>query len=115
MIDEHIRYKLNDHMTEKTAQEFLHCLTRTWFRYFGPMEYMVMDQEPAATSDLRGVTCDRFSIRRVFAGTDAHAVTGLAESHIRLTKLVALKPHEDCQREGLNVSKHDILFEAAMS
>ena len=76
---------------------------------------MVMDQEPAAASDLCGMTCDRFSIRRVFAGADAHTVTGLAESHIRLAKLVPLKLHEDCQRQGLEVSKQDIMFEAAMS
>ena len=115
MIDEHLRYKLTDHLESKAPEHLLKCMNRTWFRYFGPMEYLVFDQEGAITSDLVGLTCDRYNIKRLLAGKDAHTVTGLAEAHIRLTKQVALKLWNDCRAQGLQVSQEDVIFEAAMS
>eukprot|EP00959_Pyramimonas_sp_CCMP1952_P416762 8731429-Pyramimonas_sp.AAC.1 len=59
------------------------------------MECFVSDQEGSLTSDLAGAALGRYSIQRDFAGTGPnqgqHATTGLVESHIRMTKAIALK------------------------
>ena len=79
-------------------------LNHSWLRIFGPMSYLVHDQEGAVTSELVGLACDRYSITRAFAGTDAHTTTGLAEAHIRFTKLIALKLENDCKQNGINTT-----------
>ncbi|CAK0846103.1 unnamed protein product [Prorocentrum cordatum] len=119
LVDEHIRYKVIGVMKDKTAPEYLRCMGECWIRFFGPMETFVSDQEGALTSDLVGTTLDRYTIKREFAGTDTNkeekSTTGLVESHIRMTKSIALKNEVVAKREGLNISKETLMYEAAMS
>ncbi|CAK0791575.1 unnamed protein product, partial [Prorocentrum cordatum] len=97
LVDEHIRYKVIGVMKDKTAPEYLRALT----------------------SDLVGTTLDRYTIKREFAGTDPNkeekSTTGLVESHIRMTKSIALKNEVVAKREGLNISKETLVYEAAMA
>ncbi|CAK0817055.1 unnamed protein product, partial [Prorocentrum cordatum] len=119
LVDEHIRYKVIGVMKDKTAPEYLRCMGECWIRFFGPMETFVSDQEGALTSDLVGTTLDRYTIKREFAGTDPNkeekSTTGLVESHIRMTKSIALKNEVVAKREGLNISKETLVYEAAMA
>ena len=109
-IDEHIRYKVTDEMHNKTPEEFHRCLIESWCRFFGPMQFLVSDQEGAITSEMMGSACDRYSIRRILGGsTEKHTTTGLVESHIRLLKATALKLKADCDREGLSLTNSMIM------
>ena len=65
-------------------------------------------------ADLAGRFCDPLSVRRIFAGTDDHTVTGLAERHIMLTRISALKLYEEAKRAGLEVTRQHIMYEATM-
>ena len=58
--------------------------------------------------------CDKFNIRRSFAGTDDHTMTGLVERWISLVRLCSLKLKKSCQAQGLQVTNADIIHEAAM-
>ena len=98
-MDEHIRFKAVEYLDNKQSGTILTAMLRCWVRFFGPMQYLVFDQEGAITADAFGLACDRWSIRRIFAGTDAHTVTGLAESHIRLAKTIAMKLDADSQKK----------------
>lgn len=119
LVDEHIRYKLTGLMINKTSPEYLRCLTSTWIRFFGPMETFISDQEGALTSDLVGTTLDRFTIKRELAGTDpnsgSHTTTGLAESHIRMTKAIALKNKVDAKKDNLQIDDEVLIYEATMA
>ena len=103
-------------MRNKTPEEFHRCLIENWCRFFGPMQFLVSDQEGAITSEMIGSACDRYSIVRLLGGsTDKHTVTGLVESHMRLIKASALKLKADCEREGLSLTNEMILQEAGMA
>ncbi len=77
------------------------------------MHTLLTDQEGALVSTLIGKTCDRFSIKREFVGTQAHNY--LAESHIRIVKLTALKLWKDVERLKLPISQDECVSEAAMA
>eukprot|EP00959_Pyramimonas_sp_CCMP1952_P089886 1881278-Pyramimonas_sp.AAC.1 len=46
-------------------------------KYFGPPIRLILDQEGGMVSELASRMCDKFHIRRSFAGTDDHTMTGL--------------------------------------
>ena len=115
LIDECIRWKLADVMPDKTAESWTRVCFNGWIKYFGPFQTLIHDQQGTITSELVGRFCDRFCIRRDFAGHDDSTHAGLAERHIMLTRLMALKTWEDVQRTGLEVNKEQIISEAAMS
>ena len=79
IIDELSRYKVTDMLKDKTPKELLTCLMRSWIRYFGPMQIMVLDQEGGMVSELASRMCDKMNIKRRFAGTDDHTMTGLVD------------------------------------
>ena len=62
---------------------------------------------------------DRYTIKREFAGTDPNkeqkTTTGLVESHIRMTKSIALKNEVMAKKEGLDISKETLVYEATMA
>ena len=114
IIDEHLRYKVTAQIADRKQETIMRWLLHHWIRYFGPMETLVFDQEGSVTSEAFSRFCDRFSVSRVFSGTDDHTRTGLVERHIFLTRLCALKIFTQCQQEGLAVSKDEIAQEAGM-
>eukprot|EP00959_Pyramimonas_sp_CCMP1952_P460322 9479667-Pyramimonas_sp.AAC.1 len=65
-------------------------------------------------SELASRMCDKFYIRRQYAGTDDHTMTGLVERWMSLVRLCSLKLKESCQSQGLQVTNADIVQEAAM-
>ena len=114
MVDEAIRYKIVEYLIDHTPNTLLSAIMKGWVRYFGPMNIAVMDQEGALVSEISGRFADRLNVTREFAGTDDHTGTGLAERHIMLTRLAGLKLWESCVTDGLEVTKQDCMFEAAM-
>ena len=114
LIDECFKFKVSDWLESRTPATLLSSIMRVWVRIFGPMLILVVDQEGGMVSDMAGRFCDRLSVRRVFAGTDDHTVTGLVERHIMLTRISALKLYEEAKRAGLEVTKQDIMYEATM-
>ena len=58
-IDEHVRYKVCNEMSSKTADCFRDHLHSDWLRFFGPMLFLVSDREGAFVSELVGTLCDR--------------------------------------------------------
>ena len=45
VIDELFRYKLARHIKDRTTETFRNFLLANWLRFFGPMLYLVVDQE----------------------------------------------------------------------
>ncbi|CAK0840390.1 unnamed protein product, partial [Prorocentrum cordatum] len=114
VIDELSRYKVADIVADRTPKELLTTLMRSWIRYFGPMQIMVLDQEGGLVSELSSRTCDKLNIKRRYAGTDDHTMTGLVERWIQLVRLCAMKLKRTCTTQGFEVSDTDLVQEAAM-
>jgi hypothetical protein len=117
MIDEAVRYKVVCLCTTKDAKTLAKVMLLNWFRYFGPPKVLRSDQEGGIRSEEFAQVCDRFSIHRQLAGSDdtgQHTQTGLPEKHIQLVKLSSLKCQHQCEAQGLNIDKEDIVVECAM-
>ena len=114
IIDEFSKYKIAEFLKDRTADEILSTVLRCWIRYFGPPSRLILDQEGGLVSELSSRMCDKFNIRRSFAGTDDHTMTGLVERWISLVRLCSLKLKKSCQAQGLQVTNADIIHEAAM-
>ena len=85
IIDEATRYKVVAVLPDKTAKTLCRIMLYAWLRYFGSPRTIVSDQEGAIKSETYEAVCDRYSMHRVLAGSDAkgeHSTTGLAEKHI---------------------------------
>ena len=118
MMDEAVRYKVVCLCTTKDAKTLAKVMLLNWFRYFGPPKVLRSDQEGGIRSEEFAQVCDRFSIHRQLAGSDdtgQHTQTGLPEKHIQLVKLSSLKCQHQCEAQGLNIDKEDIVVECAMS
>ncbi|CAK0800448.1 unnamed protein product, partial [Prorocentrum cordatum] len=114
VIDEFSKYKVADFLKDRTVEEILSTVLRCWIRYFGPPIRLILDQEGGMVSELASRMCDKFHIRRSFAGTDDHTMTGLVERRISLIRLCSLKLKKSAQAQGLQVTNADIIQEAAM-
>ena len=68
LVDDCLRWRMAARLHDKTARAHLDTSMAHWFRYFGPMEVWVFDQDSAITSDMATLTCDRYSITRKLAG-----------------------------------------------
>ena len=87
LVDECTRYKFADELRDKSYEAIYECLSKGWFRYFGPPRIFLCDQEGALASDAFAHVCDKLSIDRWLAGSDPHhlgrggkhTTTGLAE------------------------------------
>jgi len=117
LVDEATRYKVAEYLKNREGTTIMRAILHGWLRYFGPMKQLVSDQEGGVRSDETAITCERFSIHRVLKGSDdtgRHTGTGLAERHIQLIKLAALKTERTCVRQGLDVTYEDIVTEVTM-
>ena len=79
------------------------------------MHTLVTDAEGAVISDLVGSFCERMHVRRDIAGPDGHTGAALAERHIGLIRLPALKLWADVQKAGLAVTQEQCVEEVAMT
>ena len=118
IVDEATRYKVIEKLPNRTAYAIFAALLRGWIRYFGPMKNLVSDQEGGVTAEETAIACERYSINRVLKGCDPegrHTGTGLAEKHIHLSKLSALKCLDVTTRMGLTeITREDVMFEVGM-
>ena len=101
-------------MVDKTPNTFLNVMLDKWLRYFGPMLTLVVDQEGAIVSDTVSKFCDRYGIRRIFAGTDDHTLTGLAERYIFIVRTASHKTWAESRKQGLPITQDQCVEEAAM-
>ena len=85
-------------MVDKSPSTWLRVLYYTWIRYFGPMRTIVSDQEGAVISEMTATACERYNIRRELAGSEGHTGASLAERHIDLIRLAALKVWEEVKQ-----------------
>ena len=112
LIDECIRYKMGDHITDKRGPTIVRALYKLWFRIFGPPLNLLSDQEGGLLSNECTRMSDKLNINRLLVGTQGSTTKGLVERHIALTKTAMLKLHKQCKDEGLEVSFSDICYEA---
>ena len=85
LIDEATRYKIVAALLAKDARAIGKVILHNWLKYFGPMKILKSDQEGGVKSEVFADICDRFSVHRLLAGSDAkgeHTSTGLVEKHI---------------------------------
>ena len=119
LIDESIRWKLIEYLENKSGPCIFSAILRGWIRYFGPMRNLVSDQEGGIAAEDTALTCERYSIVRCLKGSDPsgrHTGTGLAEKHIHMTKLAALKTWDKAEAQGLtHVTKQDVMHEVGMA
>ena len=54
LIDECIRYCVVEILQRKTADEWMRVVFHNWIKIFGPMRFLVTDQEGALTTDMIG-------------------------------------------------------------
>ena len=89
-IDELFRFKSGcDIVDHPTSSDCTEALMDSWLRFFGPMVYLVADQETDWSSAEMASVCDKFGTQRTFGGSDgttmAHkgrrTTTGLVEKH----------------------------------
>lgn len=114
MIDVAIKWKLAQDIPDKTGKSILLAMMIFWFRYFGPPRVLESDQEGGATSGYFTRETERLSITLRFKGSQGHTGTGLAERHIQLTEVAALKTWEDVKKHGLrDIEKKDVVIECA--
>ena len=71
MIDQAIRFKVSWPLESKDAPALGRALLKACMVYFGPPKMIVSDQEGGIKSDDFAWICDRFSIHRRLAGSDA--------------------------------------------
>ena len=77
-----------------------------------------MDQEGGIRSSKSGKRLENLGITRRLKGSQVqgeHTGTGLAEAHVRLTKLSSMKLKASAQKTGLYVDDEDIIFESCMA
>ena len=82
------------------------------------MRVLVMDQDGGIRSIRSGKRLENLGIIRRLKGSTVageHTATGLAESHVRLSKLTMLKIHAAAKKAGLLVEDEDIGFETGMA
>ena len=120
LIDEATRFKVVAPLAGRSAKTLAKAMLYCWFRYFGVPRRLVSDQEGGIKSEEFAAVCDRYSIHRQLAGSDAkgeHTTTGLPEKHIDLIKIASLKTQHQCAREGLLVliDAEDIVVEVCMN
>ena len=97
----------------RAPKELLSTLMRSWIRYFGPMQTMVLDQDGGLVSELASRTCDGMNIKRRYAGTDDNTMTGLVERWVQLARVCAMKIKRASALQGFEVHDLDIAQEAA--
>lgn len=115
MIDSAISWKVVKDLIDKMGPTTFWAMLEAWFRYFGPPRILEPDQEGDATSDWFTYEAERLSITLRFKGSQGHTGTGLAERHIQLVEVAALKTFEDTEKyEFKDVRKQDIVIEVAM-
>ena len=115
LIDECIRYCIVEPLLRKTSEEWMKLVLHCWIRYFGPMRFLVTDQEGALTSDMIGKCCEKFNIHREFGGSQGHTSAPLAERRIEIIRLSSQKVWATVQKTGLNATQEECVVEAAMS
>ena len=59
-VDECISYGLTTKLERKTADEWMKTAFHLWIKYFGPICWLVSDQEGAVVSDLVSKACEHF-------------------------------------------------------
>ena len=109
VIDECFSYKQAASLKDHSFGSWFRFFWDHWFRFFGPMHYLTIDQEGALAGYEGGSLCDKLGICRVISGSDSakgvrsarHTRTGLAEQHVRLTKSTMLKLHHDAKAQGI--------------
>ena len=114
LVDECVRYGLVERLERKTQDCWLQAVFRFWIRYFGPMSFLVSDQESAMLSDLVGKACEKFGIEREFGGSGGHTGAPIAERRIQLVRIGALKLWDTVVRTGLTVTQDMCVEETAM-
>ena len=115
LVDDCIRYALVAHLERKTPDEWLRTVFLLWIRYFGPMWYLMTDQEGAVVSNLVAKACEKYGIEREFGGSQGHTSAPVAERRIEIVRLAAQKLYSSAQKYGWNVTQDDCVFEACMS
>ena len=78
------------------------------------MKCICSDQEGAVISDFVGLLTEKFTMERDLAGSEGHTGASLAERHIQLTQISALKLWHDAKRLRLHPTKRQVVQEAAM-
>ena len=117
-IDECTRYKVLGGMESRSGSTHLKKMLYLWMRVFGPPRVLVSDQEGGLSSARSAAELERFSIIRRLKGSDAqgrHTGTGLAEIHVKLSKLSMRKIKAECDLLGLEIDLDDIAYESGMA
>ena len=98
LIDECIKYKSGDHLTDKRGPTIARALYNLWIRVWGPPQNLLSDQEGGLLSNECTRMFDNLNINRLLVGTGGSTTKGLVERHIALTKTAMLKLHKTVQR-----------------
>ena len=115
LVDECIRWCLVEELPRKTADEWMAVDFGSWIRHFGPMFYLVTDQEGAIASDLVGKCCEKFDVARNFGGSQGPATAPVAESWIEIARAGSQKLWATVQKTGLGATQSRVVCEVAMS
>ena len=114
-IDECSRYKQIQLVSSKSGKDHVGAFLRCWMRIFGPPRVLGSDQEGGLSSLESAAELERVSaIRRLkVAEVEGRYIgTGLAEIHVKLSRLAMRKIKAECELAGLTVSDEDIGYEA---
>ena len=115
LIDECIRYKVSDHLENKTTLTLLKTILDKWIRYFGPMTNLLTDQEGGLMSTEATIFFDRFRINRLLTGTDASFSKGVVERHIGLQKHGMLLLKRELNKAGIVITHGELTHEISMA
>ena len=72
LIDETTRYTFVGHVKSKSFEDLRDCLLQGWFRYVGPPNIFLSDQESSLAGEDFGRLCDKFNVERWLSGSDPH-------------------------------------------
>ena len=115
LIDEAIRWKTGDHLESKEGSVLCKALLTLWIRFWGPMTYLLTDQEGGLLTVSATRMFERFGITRLLVGQGASHTKGLVERHIALTKLSMLRLKDAARKEGLDVTPSELCIETCMA
>ena len=99
------------HLPSKQASDLLHAVLYLWIRVWGPMEYLVSDQEGGLVSHEATSFFERMQLKCTHIGTEGSTTKGIVERHIALTTVALLKLNRECRVQGLDSSLNDQVYE----
>ena len=115
IIDEAIRWTYGAHLKSKEGVELVRAMLDIWIRLWGPMQYLLSDQEGGLLTNESTPFFSRMCINRLLVGKDGATTKGLVERHIALTKLAMLKLYSAMNKDCMKVDLHMLSQEVCMS